>query len=70
LINKYEIIIYWSKKDEAFIAKVPELAGCVEDGETYQAALANAEIIIQEWIETAQELGRKIPEPKGRLVFA
>jgi predicted RNase H-like HicB family nuclease len=69
-MNKYEIIIYWSKKDEAFIAKVLELAGCMADGETYQAALANAEIVIREWIETAKELGRKIPEPKGRLVFA
>jgi predicted RNase H-like HicB family nuclease len=69
-MNKYEIIIYWSKKDEAFIAKVPEFAGCMADGKTYQAALANSEIIIQKWIETMNELGRKIPEPKGRLVFA
>ncbi len=69
-VNKYEIIIYWSKEDEVFIAEVPELAGCMADGTTYQEALANAEIIIQEWIETAKELGRKIPEPKGRLVFA
>lgn len=69
-MSKYEIIIYWSEEDEAFIAEVPELAGCMADGETYQAALANAEIIIQEWLETAQELGYKIPEPKGRLVFA
>jgi predicted RNase H-like HicB family nuclease len=70
LINKYEIIIYWSKKDEAFIAKVPEFAGCMADGKTYQAAVANSEIIIQKWIETVNELGRKIPELKGRLVFA
>ena len=69
-MSKYEIIIYWSEEDKAFIAEVPELAGCMADGETYQKALANAEIIIQEWIETAQELGRQIPEPKGRLVFA
>lgn len=69
-VNKYETIIYWSEENEAFITEVPELAGCMADGETYQAALANAEIIIQEWIETAKELGRKIPEPKGRLVFA
>ena len=69
-MSKYEIIIYWSKEDEAFIAEVPELAGCMADGETYQAALANAEVIIQEWIETARELARKIPDPKGRLVFA
>lgn len=70
MINKYEIIIYWSKKDEAFIAKVPEFAGCMADGKTYQAAVANSEIIIQKWIETVNELGRKIPELKGRLVFA
>lgn len=67
---KYEIIIYWSKEDKAFIAEVPELPGCAADGATYQEALANVEEIIQEWIETAKELGRPIPEPKGRLVFA
>ncbi len=69
-MSKYEIIIYWSEEDRAFIAEVPELAGCMADGETYRAALANAEIIIEEWLETARDLGRKIPEPKGRLVFA
>jgi len=67
---KYEIIIYWSEEDKAFIVEVRKLAGCMADGETYQEALANAEIVIQEWVETAKELGRKIPEPKGRLVFA
>lgn len=67
---KYEIIIYWSAEDKAFIAEVPELPGCIADGETYQEALANAEAVIQEWIETAKELKRSIPEPKGRLVFA
>jgi predicted RNase H-like HicB family nuclease len=67
---KYEIVIYWSKQDEAFIAEVPELAGCAADGATYQAAIANAEVIIREWIETARELGRPIPEPRGRLMFA
>jgi len=67
---RYEVIIYWSNEDEAFIAEVPELAGCMADGATYQAALANVETIIQEWIETAKELGRPIPEPKGRLVYA
>jgi predicted RNase H-like HicB family nuclease len=67
---RYEVIIYWSDEDEAFIAEVPELSGCMADGATYQEALANLEVIIQEWIETAQELGRPIPEPKGRLVFA
>jgi predicted RNase H-like HicB family nuclease len=67
---RYEVIIYWSDQDQAFIAEVPELAGCAADGETYGEALANAERVIQEWIETAKELGRPIPEPKGRLVFA
>jgi len=69
-MSKYEIIIYLSEEDSAFIAEVPELAGCMADGTTYQEALANAEIIIREWIETARDLGRQIPEPKGRLVFA
>ncbi len=67
---RYEIIIYWSQEDEAFIAEVPELAGCMADGATYRDALENVEIIIQEWIETARELGRTIPEPKGRLLYA
>ncbi len=67
---KYEIIIYWSRDDEAFIAEVPELPGCAADGETYQEALENVQVIIREWIETARELGREIPEPKGRLIFA
>jgi predicted RNase H-like HicB family nuclease len=64
------VIIYWSDEDEAFIAEVPELPGCAADGETYQEALNNVEVIIDEWIETAQSLGRSIPEPRGRLVFA
>ncbi|OUC12461.1 MAG: hypothetical protein B0A82_22350 [Alkalinema sp. CACIAM 70d] len=67
---KYELIIYWSEVDQAFIVEVPELSGCAADGETYQEAVQNAEVVIQEWIETAQELGRPIPEPKGRLLFA
>ena len=67
---KYEIVIYWSKEDEAFIAEVPELPGCAADGATYAEALANVDVIIQEWMETAQELGRAIPEPKGRLIYA
>ncbi len=67
---KYELIIYWSAVDEAFIVEVPELPGCIADGTTYQDAVKNVEIVIQEWIETAQELGRPIPEPKGRLLFA
>ena len=67
---RYEIILYWSEEDEAFIAEVPELAGCMADGATYQEALLNVEVVIQEWLETAQELGRPIPEPKGRLMYA
>jgi len=67
---RYEVILYWSDEDQAFIAEVPELPGCAADGGTYQEALANVEVITKEWIETAKELGRPIPEPKGRLVFA
>jgi len=67
---KYEIIIFWSEEDQAYIAEVPELPGCMADGETYQQALSSAEQIIQEWIETARELGRPVPEPKGRLAYA
>jgi predicted RNase H-like HicB family nuclease len=67
---KYEVIIYWNEEDQAFIAEVPELPGCAADGETYQEALQNLEIIMQEWIETANALGRPIPQPKGRLMFA
>jgi predicted RNase H-like HicB family nuclease len=69
-LPKYEVILYWSEDDRAFIAEVPELPGCAADGRTYQEALTNVERVIQEWIETAQELGRAVPEPKGRLVFA
>jgi len=68
--GRYEIILYWSKEDQAFIAEVPELPGCAADGATYQDALANAEVVIREWIETARELGRSIPEPRGRLMYA
>jgi predicted RNase H-like HicB family nuclease len=67
---RYEVIIYWSEEDEAFIAEIPELPGCMADGSTYQEALANVEVVMQEWIETARELGRQIPEPKGRFLFA
>lgn len=69
-ITKYEIIIYWSREDDAYIAEVPELPGCMADGRTHQEALMNAELVISEWLETARELGRKIPEPKGRLMYA
>jgi len=68
--SKYEIIIYWSNEDEAYLAEVPELPGCMADGKTYREALSNAERIIREWIETARALGRTIPEPKGRLKYA
>lgn len=67
---KYELIIYWSEADGAFIVEVPELPGCAADGESYQDAVQNAEVVIQEWIDTANELGRAVPEPKGRLLFA
>jgi predicted RNase H-like HicB family nuclease len=66
----YEVIIYWSADDQAFIAEAPELPGCMADGATYQEALANLEVIMREWIETATELGRSIPAPRGRLMFA
>jgi len=66
----YQIILYWSQEDQAFIAEVPELPGCIADGETYQEALQNVERIMQEWIETAQELGREIPTPKIRSILA
>lgn len=67
---KYEIIIYWSKKDRAYIAEVPELPGCMADGQSHNKALENITQIIEEWIETAKELGRKIPKPKDRLIYA
>jgi predicted RNase H-like HicB family nuclease len=66
MTNKYEIIIYWSQEDEAFIAEAPELPGCMADGQTYIDALKNIQVIIQEWIETAKELGRNIPKPTGK----
>ena len=69
-MTKYEIILYWSAEDDLFIAEVPELAGCAADGATRQEALANAELVIAEWLETAKDLGRPIPEPRGRLLFA
>jgi predicted RNase H-like HicB family nuclease len=65
-----EIILYWSKDDQAFIAELPELPGCAADGATYQEALRNVEVIIREWIDTARELGRPIPKPRGRLLYA
>jgi predicted RNase H-like HicB family nuclease len=68
--HKYEIIIYWSKGVKAFIAEVPELPGCLADGQSYQEALSSVESIFADWIETAQSLGRTIPEPKGKLMYA
>ena len=67
---KYEIIIYWSEADNSFIAEIPELAGCMADGKTYTETLQNVEIIINEWIETAKSLGREIPVPQGKLMYA
>lgn len=67
---RYEMIIYWSQEDQSFIVEVPELAGCMADGETYEKAVANAQQVVEEWIETARELGRPVPEPKGRLIYA
>jgi len=67
---KYEIIIYWSNEDDAYIAEVPELPGCVSDGKTHEEVLKNIKIVIDEWIETAKSIGRSVPEPKGRLLFA
>ncbi len=67
---KYEIIIYWSKQDNAFIAEVPELPGCMADGKTHEAALKAVARVAREWIETAEELGRTIPTPRGRLNYA
>jgi predicted RNase H-like HicB family nuclease len=67
---KYELIIYWSEEDNSFVVEVPELPGCAADGETYIEALQNVQIVMQEWIEAAKELGRPIPQPKGKLAYA
>ncbi len=67
---KYEVIIYWSDEDNAYVAEVPELPGCAADGATYRQAVSNVEVVIGEWIDTARELGRPIPEPRGRLLYA
>ncbi len=67
---RYEIIIFWSDEDQTFVAEIPELPGCMADGKTYQEALSNAETIIKEWLETAKALGRSVPQPRGRLVYA
>ena len=67
---KYEVIVYWSEDDGAYIAEVPELPGCMADGSSYEEAIRNAQVVIAEWIETAKELGRDVPVPKGKLAFA
>ncbi len=67
---KYELVVYWSEDDDAYIVEVPELLGCMADGKTYEEAIKNTLIVIEEWIETAKELGREIPKPKGRLIYA
>jgi predicted RNase H-like HicB family nuclease len=69
-VGKYAMIIYWSEQDQSYLVEVPELPGCMADGNSYQEAVRNAEQVITEWIETAKELGRSIPEPKGRLLYA
>jgi predicted RNase H-like HicB family nuclease len=71
MMDKYEVIIYWSNEDQTFVAEVPELPGCMAHGNTKAAALANAEEAIELWINTAREFGDPIPEPKGqRLILA
>ncbi|MFW9261745.1 hypothetical protein A4S05_29165 [Nostoc sp. KVJ20] len=69
MMFRYEIILYWSELDQAFIAEVPELSGCAADGDSYQEALHNIELVMQEWIETAKDLGRPIPQPRPRLMY-
>jgi len=68
--SRYELIVYWSNEDNSFIAEVPELAGCMADGNSYGEAVKNVEIVIQQWVDTAKDLGREIPEPKGKLMYA
>jgi predicted RNase H-like HicB family nuclease len=68
--SRYELIVYWSQDDECFVVEVPELPGCMADGTSYQQAVANAEVVISEWIETATALGRTIPAAKGKLMYA
>jgi predicted RNase H-like HicB family nuclease len=69
-VYKYEVIVFWSEEDDLYIAEVPELPGCMADGSTYEEAIRNAQVIITEWIETAKELNREIPKPKGKLAYA
>jgi predicted RNase H-like HicB family nuclease len=67
---KYEVIIYWSEQDEAFVAEMPELPGCAADGPTPAEALTAIDAVARQWIDTARDLGREIPVPRGRLLFA
>ena len=67
---RYELIIYWSRADESFVVEVPELPGCMADGATYEQAVASAQTVIREWLETARSLNRPIPEPRGKLAYA
>jgi len=67
---KYEMVVYWSNEDGAFVVEVPELPGCMADGNTYEEAIDNTLFVIREWMETAKEIGREIPKPKGRLIYA
>lgn len=68
---KYETIIYWSKDDDAYVAEVPELPGCIAHGDSYESALGNVKDAIQLWLDTAKDFGDPIPEPKGhRLMYA
>ena len=69
-MHKYERIVYWSEVDGHFIVEVPELAGCMSDGETIAEAMKNTDRIIEEWIAIAKELGWQIPEPRGKLMYA
>ncbi len=69
-MSRYEMVIFWSDEDQSFIVEVPELPGCMADGPTYREAVVNAEKVIEEWLETAKELGREIPVPRGRLRYA
>jgi predicted RNase H-like HicB family nuclease len=68
--SRYELILYWSEVDQAFVAEVPELPGCMADGATRDEAVRNAEAVIADWIVTAASLGREIPRPRGRLAYA
>ncbi|HLF96355.1 MAG TPA: type II toxin-antitoxin system HicB family antitoxin [Methylococcaceae bacterium] len=70
MMNRYELIIYWSEEDQSFLVEVPELPGCMADGATYEEAVSNAQRVIHEWIDTARAMNRPIPEPKGRLMYA